>query len=540
MRAAALSGLPQVPRKRFEVGGLIFVIIIFIVRLVRSGFIFQNTAQATPTPALTNNATYLQMATLLPTLFIRLVLDVWSFWNLHWSRVKYVEQAGREAFNIITSSLTIEFSLSILATIVACQEAVNTNPDRLAFMDWLLFSWCLASWVEQRPLFMLIFGSRLTTHSGGLDSSIKSPGDNEVAVTVVGASANHIASQQKTSSNSLQFPPSLTTDRVLHAKNMSNNTTIPTVVCAAAKAFQATSVYDRFNFGIMASGFSLALALKFGAALTTRKLRGTDSLAGVIMILWGIYISIQLVDMWHKRVYGVVITGFVWATSMSTILYSATLVSILHLSIMRAAALSGLSQVPRKRFEVGGLIFVIIIFIVRLVRSGFIFQNTAQATPTPALTNNATYLQMATLLPTLFIRLVLDVWSFWNLHWSRVKYVEQAGREAFNIITSSLAIEFGLSILATIVACQEAVNTNPDRLAFMDWLLFSWCLASWVEQRPLFMLIFGARLTTQTGSLETSSKSRGDAEVAVTVVGASANHIASQQKSMVQSQNGRK
>ncbi|KAI8836865.1 hypothetical protein BC829DRAFT_436582 [Chytridium lagenaria] len=299
----------------------------------------------------------------------------------------------------------------------------------------------------------------------------------------------------------------------------------------AAKGFQPTSPYDRFNFGILAAGFSLALILKFGAALTTRKLRGTDSLAGIVIVAWLIYILIQLVDMWHKRVNGEAIAGFVWAIATSTILYSATLVSILHLSFMRSAALSGLGQISRKRFEIAGLTFVIVVFLTRLIRSGFIFMNTAQSSPNPALTNTATLLQMSTLLPTLFVRLGLDVWSLFSLHRSRVKYVEQAGKEAFNIISTSLGIEFALSILATIVACQEAVNVTPDRLAFMDWLLFSWCLASWVEQRPLFMLIFGSRLTTiseESSATGIKSQRGGDAEIGLERVGGSANQVAAQ------------
>ncbi|KAJ3098774.1 hypothetical protein HDU97_003736 [Phlyctochytrium planicorne] len=279
-----------------------------------------------------------------------------------------------------------------------------------------------------------------------------------------------------------------------------------------------TSNYDRINFGIMAAGFSLALLLKFGAALFTRKLRGTDSLASIIMGIWLTYISIQLVDMWAKRTAGP-IQDYQWVVSTATVLYSTTLCAVLHLSFIRCAALAGFSQINKKRFEYLGLFAVAVVFVMRVVRTGYIFSQTAQSTPNPSLSQTSTLLQTLTLLPTLFLRLLLDTWSLVNLYRSRVKYVEQAGKEAFNIITSSLCIEFVFSVFASIVACQEAANFTGDKLAFMDWLLFSWCLASWVEQRPLYMAIFGAKLTTgsqsevNTNHTELSSMSKGGRDV---------------------------
>ncbi|KAJ3207020.1 hypothetical protein HDU67_007808 [Dinochytrium kinnereticum] len=277
-----------------------------------------------------------------------------------------------------------------------------------------------------------------------------------------------------------------------------------TVAAAVSKAVLPTTTFDRTNFGILAAGFSLAMILKYGAALTTRRLRGTDSLAGFVIGCWGVYIFVQLVDMWVKRVSGP-IENFQWAIASVTILYSITLVAVLHLSFLRSAALSGLGQVSKNRFATLGLIIVGLVLVIRLVRTGFIFYQTSLSTPNASLSSTSTMFQIITLLPTLFIRLLLDIWSLYNLYRSRVKYVEQAGREAFNIITSSLVIEFLFSCLATMVACQEALNSSGDRFAFMDWLLFSWCLASWVEQRPLYMLIFGSKLTTHSQSEETNT-----------------------------------
>ncbi|KAJ3108284.1 hypothetical protein HDU96_007566 [Phlyctochytrium bullatum] len=295
------------------------------------------------------------------------------------------------------------------------------------------------------------------------------------------------------------------------------NATLATAAPAPASTKQLpVSNFDRINFGILAAGFSLAMILKFGSALTTRRLRGNDTLAGFVIGCWFVYIVVQLVDMWVKRVQGP-IPDFQWAIATVTILYSLTLCSVLHLSFIRSSALSGLASITRKRFEMGGYIFVGVVFVLRLVRTGIIFYQTSLSTANPGLSNNATTLQFASLLPTLGSRIILDSWSMYNLYKSRVKYVEQAGKEAFTIIQNSLIIEFILSVIATVVACQEAINTTGDRLAFMDWLLFSWCLASWVEQRPLYMLIFGSRLTTQSRSQsETGAEDLGSTSTAVT------------------------
>ncbi|KAJ3207018.1 hypothetical protein HDU67_007806 [Dinochytrium kinnereticum] len=221
---------------------------------------------------------------------------------------------------------------------------------------------------------------------------------------------------------------------------------------------------------------------------------------------------------------------------LHTCSYSVTLVAVLHLSVLRSAALSGFGQALRKRFELVGLMVVIGILLIRLVRTGFIFYQTTQSSPVPALSTNSTTLQVGvdehipyfacrdllefnliiTLMPALFLRFILDVWSLFNLYRCRVKYVEQAGKEAFNIIIISLLIEFVLSMLAIIVGMQEALVTPGDRLAFMDWLLFSWCLASWVEQRPLYMLIFGMKITTSSHSENGSTHGAGTAKSANT------------------------
>jgi hypothetical protein len=45
-------------------------------------------------------------------------------------------------------------------------------------MDWLLFSWCLSSWIDQRPLLQQIFGAKMTTTSQGFENSFYSKPHN--------------------------------------------------------------------------------------------------------------------------------------------------------------------------------------------------------------------------------------------------------------------------------------------------------------------------------------------------------------------------
>ncbi|KAJ3322429.1 hypothetical protein HDU76_013889 [Blyttiomyces sp. JEL0837] len=69
------------------------------------------------------------------------------------------------------------------------------------------------------------------------------------------------------------------------------------------------------------------------------------------------------------------------------------------------------------------------------------------------------------------------------------------------------------SILAILVAWQEAVNYVGNKLSFMDWALFSWCLGSWIEQRRLYQNIFKERNSsrhssdTESGSISTRTAS---------------------------------
>ncbi|KAJ3096039.1 hypothetical protein HDU97_006296 [Phlyctochytrium planicorne] len=293
-----------------------------------------------------------------------------------------------------------------------------------------------------------------------------------------------------------------------------------------------TSVFDRTNFAIMGAGFSFAFILKYGLILLTRKLRGNDLAAFLIFLCWLFYMVVQIVDAWvnsfsyppnqlqsakllvltflpstfllqTKRVC-CAIPNFQWVNAFVSLLSSIVLCAVLHLSFVRCSALAGFPNQWKLIFDRIGIGMVACVFAVRVVRVGFIFYTTSQTDPATNayLSGNSTMMQITTLMPSLFTRVILDTWSLINLYRCRIKFIKQAGSHpaAFWIITWSLMVEFVFSILAIIVGMQEALTYTGDKLSFMDWLLYSWCLGSWVEQRPLYAQIFGAQMTG-TGNL---------------------------------------
>ncbi|KAJ3125864.1 hypothetical protein HK101_005845 [Irineochytrium annulatum] len=219
-------------------------------------------------------------------------------------------------------------------------------------------------------------------------------------------------------------------------------------------------------------------------------------MAAISLASWIVYILVQLVNTWDGMTVGLP-QGYYWLVDFSTILYSLTLASIVYMSVLRVIALSNISTY-RRTLELTGAGVVLLFFLIRGVRTVLIFMQSASnnGATNASLSQTSTNLQIATLIPLLSLRIVIDCVSIYRLWESRVRFVDQGGKEAFRVICYSLAVETLLSILATVVAVQEAMNYTGAKLSFMDWMLFSWCLASWIEQRPLFMQIFGARMTT--------------------------------------------
>ncbi|KAJ3415182.1 Arginase, catabolizes arginine to ornithine and urea [Chytridiales sp. JEL 0842] len=332
-------------KRRLEIAGIALVAIIFLVRGVRTILIFiASTADKTSVPALNANATAMQIATLLPTLLIRLILDIISLYKLYESRVKYVETAGQEAFTAIVISTIAEQIFAVLAIFVAFQEASQFQGNKLSFMD-----------------------------------------------------------------------------------------------C-----------------------------------------------------------NIQAIDLWAKRTTGVIDNYFL-ALNTATLFYSAVLCGILYMSILRVLAFFGGCpsegksaslgiSINKKQLEIAGTALVVVIFLVRAVSTGFIFAaNSVDKTSVAALNANSTAMQIATLVPTLLIRVILDIISLYKLYESRVKYIETAGKQAFNAVIVSTCVEQVWAILAVIVGFQEALQFQGNKLSFMDWYL-------WLKDDYIFLPRCGKRL----------------------------------------------
>ncbi|KAJ3322428.1 hypothetical protein HDU76_013888 [Blyttiomyces sp. JEL0837] len=252
------------------------------------------------------------------------------------------------------------------------------------------------------------------------------------------------------------------------------------------------AAWDRTNFGLLVAGFAIAYILKYTTILASRKtVRGTDLLAAIALTLWATYIVVQLISLWCGRIYSGALDNYVWVLDTVTIFYNTTLCAIVYISVVRVIALFGLITWKKRAAEIVGYVFIGAIFIIRGV-------STSNATP--ALQQTATNLQIATLLPALCVRMTLDALSMYKLWDQAAKYCETGGLESFKNIVISLILEMIFSILAILVAWQEAVNYTGNKLSFMDWALFSWCIGSWIEQRRLYQNIFKERNSSRASS----------------------------------------
>ncbi|KAI8806222.1 hypothetical protein BJ742DRAFT_870748 [Cladochytrium replicatum] len=258
----------------------------------------------------------------------------------------------------------------------------------------------------------------------------------------------------------------------------------------------ATSPFDRSFFVLVNSGFALGFCIKYGIIIASRRSQHRDKIPGYLLGCWFVYVLIQVIDMWSKKSSGV-IPNYGYVLNLSTLLYSACLCGIAYMSVVRILALS----ISRHTSVLRRIAYIVIgvMFGVRVIRSCLAFAVTVQTSS--GNTESATHLggivavlQFLTLLPILVGRTILDVLSTYQLWKARVKYMDY-GRDAFYTIVLSLIFETLLSMVALIVAAEEALIqyfgvSIPNTLAVADWLLISWCMASWIEQRPLYRQIF--------------------------------------------------
>ncbi|KAJ3191779.1 hypothetical protein HK101_007416 [Irineochytrium annulatum] len=233
-----------------------------------------------------------------------------------------------------------------------------------------------------------------------------------------------------------------------------------------------------------------------------------DIIAAACVACWICYITVNVLNTWSPRTIAGTVPNLYWATATATLCYSFVLCGILHMSFVRFNALLNVKSAKRM-VEITGYTLCAVVFAVRFARTVLIFVVSSQtgAVANAGLSQNATNLQIATLLPVLFIRLGMDVYSIYKLQAARAKYMESCGMEAFRTIVGSLVVECLFSVLAILVGFQEQLNYTGSKLSFCDWWLMSWCLSSWIEQKPLYQLIFRGQHTSM-GSSNDQSMSR--------------------------------
>ncbi|KAJ1549270.1 hypothetical protein HK405_006719 [Cladochytrium tenue] len=554
-------------RFRMERYGLIYVIVVGLARVVRTGFVYYNTYSGVAINSLSTITNRMQSVTIFLCFLPAVFMDATSIYLLYQSRAKYVGAAGKESFRMILHSMIIEVMFLILAIVQSFQEAINTSSSSInefSVADWLFISWVISSWVEQRKLFQSIFGE--VSNSGTEQSAVQgnnSQGGNyygntpagygggsyelqysntvsskksvgyapqqqqfgmqgdptmgyiapptngysnpqlSAPVTTLGATPSMFASPQAHGS----FAPSvnnygyaqgqqmvLMTEPDGHADEKGDQQS-KTLYIRACTMSAITNVWDRTHFTILCGGFSLALSLRFGMVLTTRRLSRTDRLAVVTLSLWSLYLLAQVVDYWTKRVQGP-IPNFAYVTATSTLCYSFALCATTYVAILRIVALASpfYSDTWRFRMERYGLIYVIVVGLARVVRTGFVYYNTYGGVAIPALSAITNRMQSVTIFLCFLPAVFMDASSIYLLYQSRAKYVGAAGKEAFRMILHSMIIEVMFLILAIVQSFQEALNTSSasiNEFADADWLFISWVISSWVEQRKLFQSIFG-------------------------------------------------
>ncbi|KAJ1540185.1 hypothetical protein HK405_011746, partial [Cladochytrium tenue] len=97
-------------------------------------------------------------ATMLPVLLLRFAVDFASLFVLYGAKGRRLDASGLEAFKVMLFMLIAELLISVVAIVGSFQEALQSSSFEVIFADWVLISWCLGSWVEQRPLLRAIFG----------------------------------------------------------------------------------------------------------------------------------------------------------------------------------------------------------------------------------------------------------------------------------------------------------------------------------------------------------------------------------------------
>ncbi|KAI8899971.1 hypothetical protein BC833DRAFT_583537 [Globomyces pollinis-pini] len=250
----------------------------------------------------------------------------------------------------------------------------------------------------------------------------------------------------------------------------------------------------RSLFAIFSSGF--ALAIMFRQLIIV--LSNTLNIIHLSMIFnWILYIFLQLVNQWsnlEKRP----ITNFTYVNSTSTIFYSIALCMVFYTSVDRFLAIN--NQIyGYKYIRFGSYGLLVVLLGSRLIRTVLIYIQNSGSSLFPA----SNYIQLATILVIFFLKLCFDAASFGTL--KRVLTQKTKGGignlkvtqvRALMQLRMTLVVELSLTIISWVVATLEAYSYTGDNLAFMDWLLISWCIAAYIDQKPLLQRLFDVNYTS--------------------------------------------
>lgn len=244
---------------------------------------------------------------------------------------------------------------------------------------------------------------------------------------------------------------------------------------------------DRALYQVFFSGVGLSICFWNGLKLSTSHNFRVNRVQFTALIVWSVYVSIQLSDTWTTSNYGGQFPAYKFAlTPFSTFLYSLTWGFLVYFSYQRFNCFWPIKKV----IKVTLFAIAIILVAIRFVRTVFVFINSRSATFSTEL---IAALQASTIIPLILIRVIMDISSVVMLSSSRtmlsVKKTPIASA-ALRFMFTSLVTEIIFSIMAITIAVLEASGYTGYRPSFFDWLLISFALSNWFEQRDLNRRVF--------------------------------------------------
>lgn len=245
---------------------------------------------------------------------------------------------------------------------------------------------------------------------------------------------------------------------------------------------------QREEFLLFAAGFSLSLMIKQSITLFV-EFKKQNILNLIMLLSWTLYILVQGSNAWNILYRKPVMDPKFLA--VSTILYTITIVSTLYISIVRVIALNcnGLKTMTRSVKLIMFPLLLILTFI-RCVRTALLITqgSNINSSPSPIISE----LQLASIVPILLLRVLFDSLSLLSLFNISKNFVKSNDRARTSIMTISISLVFEVcvSIISIVVAVLETIKYQGDCIAFQDWWLIAWSIASSIEQRSHYISIF--------------------------------------------------